>query len=170
MNDNDWTQRFADRIGTAAEAMKFVKPGGSIFIGTGCAQPQKLVDALVKHARHVTDAHIIHLLTMGSAPYADEKFREKFKMNSFFVADNVRHALEKGIGDYTPIFLSDIPREFETGRIPIDVALISVTPPDASGLCSFGVSVDIVKSAVANAKAACPGPWATVSFTPTSST
>jgi len=153
MNDNDWTQRFADRIGTAAEAMKFVKPGGSIFIGTGCAQPQKLVDALVKHARHVTDAHIIHLLTMGSAPYADEKFREKFKMNSFFVADNVRHALEKGIGDYTPIFLSDIPREFETGRIPIDVALISVTPPDASGLCSFGVSVDIVKSAVANAKA-----------------
>ena len=89
---------------------------------------------------------------MGSAPYADAKFREKFKMNSFFVADNVRHALESGIGDYTPIFLSEIPREFEMGRIPIDVALIMVTPPDASGLCSFGVSVDIVKSACANAK------------------
>jgi len=89
---------------------------------------------------------------MGSAPYADEKFREKFKMNSFFVADNVRDALDRGIGDYTPIFLSEIPEEFESGRIPIDVALISVTEPDVNGLCSLGVSVDIVKSAIANAK------------------
>jgi acyl-CoA hydrolase/RimJ/RimL family protein N-acetyltransferase len=89
---------------------------------------------------------------MGAAPYADEKFREKFKMNSFFIADNVRDALSRGIGDYTPIFLSDIPLEFETGRIPIDIALISISPPDANGLCSLGVSVDIVKSAVANAR------------------
>ena len=89
---------------------------------------------------------------MGAAPYAEERFREKFKMNSFFIADNVRDALSKGIGDYTPIFLSEIPEEFETGRIPIDVALISVTAPDVNGLCSLGVSVDIVKSAVANAR------------------
>jgi acyl-CoA hydrolase/GNAT superfamily N-acetyltransferase len=73
-------------------------------------------------------------------------------MNTFFIADNVRDALEKGIGDYTPIFLSEIPLEFETGRIQIDVALITVTPPDINGLCSLGVSVDIVKSAAANAK------------------
>jgi acyl-CoA hydrolase/GNAT superfamily N-acetyltransferase len=89
---------------------------------------------------------------MGAAPYVDEKFRERFKMNTFFIADNVRDALEKGIGDYTPIFLSEIPLEFETGRIQIDVALITVTPPDVNGLCSLGVSVDIVKSAAANAK------------------
>ncbi len=152
MQEFDWKKKFADRVGTAAEAMKLIKPGNSIFIGTGCAQPQHLVNALVEHSRDIYDARIIHLLTMGSAPYADEKFRDKFKMNSFFVADNVRHALDAGIGDYTPIFLSAIPREFETGRIPIDVALISVSPPDASGLCSFGVSVDIVKSATANAK------------------
>ena len=73
-------------------------------------------------------------------------------MNSFFIAENVRDALEKGIGDYTPIFLSEIPTEFETGRIPIDVALISVTPPDVNGLCSLGVSVDIVQAAAANAR------------------
>ncbi|HUT61263.1 MAG TPA: GNAT family N-acetyltransferase [Phycisphaerae bacterium] len=152
MGEFDWKAKHSDRIGTAAEAMKLIKPGNSIFIGTGCAQPQHLVNALVEHSRHIYDAHIIHLLTMGTAPYADERFGEKFRMNSFFVADNVRHALERGIGDYTPIFLSEIPGEFESGRIPIDVALISVTPPDASGLCSFGVSVDIVKSAAANAK------------------
>jgi len=152
MQGFDWRVKYKDKIGTAAAAMKLIKSGNSIFIGTGCGQPQHLVNALVEHSSRICDAHIIHLLTMGAAPYADEKFRERFKMNSFFIADNVRDALEKGIGDYTPIFLSEIPREFETGRIPIDVALISVTEPDVNGLCSLGVSVDIVKSAVANAK------------------
>jgi len=152
MQDFNWQEEYAERVGTAAEAMKLIEPGGNIFIGTGCGQPQHLVNSLVQHGKHIYDAHIIHLLTMGAAPYAAEEFREKFKMNSFFVADNVRHALEQGIGDYTPIFLSDIPREFESGRIPVDVALISVSPPDSSGLCSLGVSVDIVKSAAANAR------------------
>jgi acyl-CoA hydrolase/RimJ/RimL family protein N-acetyltransferase len=148
----DWKKKYADKISVAAAAMKLIKPGNSIFIGTGCGQPQHLVSALVEHSSHIYDAHIVHLLTMGSAPYTDERFREKFKMNSFFIAENVRHTLERGGGDYTPIFLSEIPHEFETGRIPIDVALISVTPPDANGLCSLGVSVDIVKSAAANAR------------------
>jgi acyl-CoA hydrolase len=147
----DWKTQFSDRIGTAAAAMKLIRPGNNIFIGTGCGQPQHLVEGLVKHSDHIYDAHVIHLLTKGIAPYADEKFREKFKMNTFFIAENVRDALQKGVGDYTPIFLSEIPSEFEEGRIPIDVALISVSPPDARGLCSLGVSVDIVKAAATNA-------------------
>ncbi|HLB74370.1 MAG TPA: GNAT family N-acetyltransferase [Sedimentisphaerales bacterium] len=152
MQKFDWKEKHKDKIKTAAAAMKLIKPGNNIFIGTGCAQPQHLVQALVEHSSHIYDAHIVHLLTMGAAPYVDEKFRETFKMNTFFIADNVRDALEKGIGDYTPIFLSEIPLEFETGRIQIDIALITVTPPDINGLCSLGVSVDIVKSAAANAK------------------
>jgi len=148
----DWKKKYPDKVADASSAMKLIKSGSHIFIGTGCAQPQHLVGALVEHSAGIRDAHIIHLLTMGTAPYADERFREKFKTNSFFIADNVRDALERGIGDYTPIFLSDIPRQFEAGRIPIDVALISVTAPDANGLCSLGVSVDIVKSAAANAR------------------
>ncbi len=152
MQSFDWKEKFGSKISTAASAMKLVKSGNYIFIGTGCGQPQHLVNALVEHSGHIYDAHIIHLLTMGSAPYIDDKFREKFKINSFFIADNVRNALKKGIGDYTPIFLSEIPREFDAGSIPIDVALISVSPPNSGGLCSLGVSVDIVKSAVDNAK------------------
>ena len=152
MQEFNWIERYKDKVGDAASAMKLIKSGNSIFIGTGCGQPQHLVDALVRHSSHIYDAHIVHLLTMGTAPYTDEKFREKFKMNSFFIADNVRDALSRGIGDYTPIFLSEIPLEFETGRIPIDVALISVSPPDVNGLCSLGVSVDIIKSAVTNAR------------------
>jgi acyl-CoA hydrolase len=152
MNTFDWKDKFKNRILSTREAIKKIRPGDSIFIGTGCGQPQHLVDALVRHGDHIYDAHIIHLLTMGAAPYADPKFREKFKMNSFFIAENVRGAFEEGVGDYTPIFLSDIPRQFESGGISLDVALIAVTPPDVNGLCSFGVSVDIVKTAAANAK------------------
>ncbi|MBN1392984.1 MAG: GNAT family N-acetyltransferase [Sedimentisphaerales bacterium] len=152
MQNFDWKEKHKDKITTAEQAMKLIKSGNHIFIGTGCGQPQHLVDALVNHSSGITDAHIVHLLTVGAAPYADEKFREKFKMNSFFIADNVRDTLSRGIGDYTPIFLSEIPHEFERGRIPIDVALVSVTPPDVNGLCSLGVSVDIVKSAAANAR------------------
>ncbi len=152
MQEFDWKEKYKSKITTADDAIKVIKSGDYIFIGTACAQPHHLVTALVAHSAHIYDTHIVHLLTMGDAPYANEKYREKFKMNSFFIADNVRDALNKGLGDYTPIFLSEIPSEFENGRIPLDVALITVTPPDVNGLCSLGVSVDIVKSAAANAK------------------
>jgi len=152
MQEFEWKEKYKDRIGTAGAAMKLIRPGNSVFIGTGCGQPQHLVEALVAYSSHLYDVRVIHLLTMGAAPYVEDQFREKFKMNSFFVADNVRHALEKGVGHYTPIFLSEVPGEVQSGRIPIDVALILVTPPGRNGLCSLGVSVDIVKSAVGNAR------------------
>jgi acyl-CoA hydrolase len=149
MQSFDWKEKYAHLIRSSREAMKMINPGDRIFIGTGCGQPQHLVSALVEYGDHIYDAHVIHLLTMGAA---HPKFREKFKMNSFFIAENVRGALDEGVGDYTPIFLSDIPRQFESGRISLDVALISVTAPDVNGLCSLGISVDIVKAAAANCK------------------
>lgn len=152
MPDFDWKTKYASSIGSAQDAVRLIQSGDNVFVGTGCAQPQHLINAMVEYGRHISDVNVIHLLTIGPAPYATEKFREKFKMNSFFIADNVRKAFDEGIGDYIPIFLSDIPRQFDTGRQPVDVALISVTPPDRNGLCSLGVSVDIVKSAAANAK------------------
>ncbi len=151
MDTFDWKDKYEYLVMDAREAIRKVQPGDRIFVGTGCGQPQHLVNSLVEHGGHISDAHIIHMLTMGAAPYANPKFREKFKMNSFFIAENVRGAFDEGVGDYTPIFLSDIPRQFESGRISLDVALISVTPPDVNGLCSLGVSVDIVKAAAANA-------------------
>jgi acyl-CoA hydrolase len=152
MNESKWKEKYKDKIKSAPAAMKLIKSGNSVFIGTGCGQPQHLVDALVFETSGIRDVHVVHLLTMGTAPYANEKYRDKFKMNSLFISANVRDALERGIGDYTPIFLSEVPEEFETGRIPIDVALITVSEPDNNGLCSLGVSVDIVKAAATNAK------------------
>ena len=148
----DWQTPYADQIGTARSAVQLIRPGDQVFIGTGCAAPQHLLRALVEHGDHIHDARIVHLLTMGAAPYLAPRCRDRFRMNTFFVAENVREAVAGGIGDYTPIFLSEIPRQFEEGRVPIDVALISVCPPDERGLCSLGISVDVVKSAAANAR------------------
>ena len=151
-NTFDWKTKYADKISNAAKAMRLVQSGDSVFIGSGCAQPQYLVNALVEYCEEVRDVRIVHILTMGKAPYLEERYRGRFSLNTFFIGDNVRETVERGMGDYTPIFLSEIPSEFDSGRIPIDVALISVSPPDPGGLCSLGVSVDVVKSAVANAK------------------
>jgi acyl-CoA hydrolase/GNAT superfamily N-acetyltransferase len=150
--DPAWRERYADQIVDAAAAVAEIRPGQRVFVGTGCAQPQELVRALTARSAELTDTEIVHLLTLGEAPYAHHKLAAHFKVNSFFISENVRDIIQEGLGDYTPIFLSDIPRLFSSGRLPLDAALIQVSPPDERGLCSFGISVDINKSASENAR------------------
>jgi acyl-CoA hydrolase/RimJ/RimL family protein N-acetyltransferase len=149
--DPNWQEAYRAQILTAAEAVKQIRPGQRVFIGTGVGEPLTLVSALSKRAFELPDTEIVHLLTFGDAPYAHRELAQYFRVNSFFIAENVRDIIQEGLGDYTPIHLSDIPRLFDSGQLPLDVALIQVTPPDAQGMCSLGVSVDIVKSATANA-------------------
>lgn len=148
----DWQQEYAEITVSAAEAVASIEPGDRVFLGTGCATPTVLVEALVGRARDLTDIEIVQLLTRGDAPYATKELSSSFPVNSFFISQNVREIIQQGMGDYTPIFLSDIPRLFTTGRLPLDVAMIHVSPPDEHGMCSLGVSVDIVKSAAENAR------------------
>lgn len=146
-----WTKDYAELIATASEAAARIKPGQRVFVSTGCAQPASLLNALVERSATLVDTEIVHLLTQGDAPYADRRLTRHFRVNSFFISQNVRDVIQDGLGDYTPIFLSDIPRLFTSGQLPLDVALIQVTPPDERGMCSLGISVDIVKSAMENA-------------------
>jgi len=148
----DWQKEYDSMIASADDAVKYIKSGHRVFVGTGCAQPEALVDALVNRGADLVDTEIVHLLTLGHAPYAAEELSKNFRVNSFFISKNVREIIQEGLGDYTPIFLSDIPKLFSSGQLPLDVALVQVTPPDDRGMCSLGISVDIVKSAVANAK------------------
>ena len=150
--DAGWQEKYGETVVTAEEAVKHLQPGQRIFVGTACAQPQDLVRAMVERSSSLVDTEIVHLLTLGDAPYAELELTAHFSVNSFFIAANVRDIIQKGLGDYTPIFLSDIPRLFQAGQLPLDVALIHVTPPDANGMCSLGVGVDIVKSAAENAR------------------
>ncbi|MCU0772219.1 MAG: GNAT family N-acetyltransferase [Verrucomicrobia bacterium] len=149
--DRDWKEKYHSTILSADQAVARIKPGQRIFIGTGCAEPLELVRALTRRAYELPDTEIIHLLTFGEAPYAHRELAQYFRTNSFFIAENVRGIIQEGLGDYTPIHLSDVPRLFSSGQLPLDAALIQVSPPDAQGMVSLGVSVDIVKTAAENA-------------------
>jgi acyl-CoA hydrolase/GNAT superfamily N-acetyltransferase len=133
------------------EALAGLRSGMRVFIGSGCAAPQKLVAALAAQGPRVYDVEVVHILTFGAAEYARADLLDRFRHNAFFIGPNVRAAVNAGIADYTPIFLSDVPRLFRERRMHLDFALIQISPPDAHGFCSFGVSVDVVKAAVENA-------------------
>ncbi len=134
------------------EALGMIKTGDHIFIGSACGEPQYLVNGLVEKANHLADNEILHVHTLGVAPYAKPIYSERFRLNAFFVGINTRKAVAEGRADYTPVFLSELPKFIARGIVPIDVALIQVTPPDEHGFCSLGVSVEITKTATEKAK------------------
>ncbi|MEO0082494.1 MAG: GNAT family N-acetyltransferase [candidate division WOR-3 bacterium] len=146
----DWRQKYKDKLKSPDQALEILNPGDRMFIGSACGTPQRLVQALAD--RPIEDVEIVHLLTLGVAPYAQETLATRYRANAFFISANVRSAVWEGRADYTPIFLSEIPTLFRSGRLPLDVALIHVTPPDEHGFCSFGVSVDITKPAAEAAR------------------
>ncbi len=147
----NWQEKYRDMLVSPAKALSRLKSGQRVFIGTGCGEPTILVQAMTDRAGQLADVEIIQLLTKGDAPYAQAKYSSVFKVNSFFIGQKIRDHIRTGLGRYTPIILSEIPRLFDSGQLPLDVALIQVTPPDERGMVSLGVSVDIVKSAAENA-------------------
>nr|WP_321468581.1 GNAT family N-acetyltransferase [uncultured Desulfobulbus sp.] len=149
--EQNWQDKYSDMIATPVQALSSLKAGQRVFIGTGCGAPQELIGAMTQRARALTNVEIIQLITKGDAPYADKKMSDSFAINAFFISSNIRDVIQEGFGDYTPILLSDVPKLFDSGSLPIDVALIQVTPPDIRGRVSLGISVDIVRSAVENA-------------------
>ncbi|NOQ45601.1 MAG: GNAT family N-acetyltransferase [Desulfobulbaceae bacterium] len=149
--DNNWQQKYKDLIATPSRALAHLRPGQRVFIGTGCGEPLELVSAMTDRCGELADVEILQLITKGSAPYADKKMADCFTINAFFISSNVRRMIQEGMGDYTPILMSDIPRLLYSGCLPLDVALIQVTPPDSRGKVSLGISVDIVRSAAENA-------------------
>ncbi len=149
--DVKWQSRYANMVMTPDQAVANIRPGQRVFIGSGVAQPLALIRALVKRHSDLADTQVLSSLTLGDAPYAYKELADHFSVNTFFVSANVRTMIQEGYGDYTPISFSDIPSLFASGEMPLDVALIQVTPPDHQGRCSLGVSVDIVKAAAANA-------------------
>ena len=143
---------YDDKRMSLKEALSLIKTGDHIFIGSACGEPQYLVKGLVEKADHLADNEILHVHTLGVAPYAKPIYSERFRLNAFFVGINTREAVAEGRADYTPVFLSELPRLIAKGMFPIDVALIQVTPPDEHGFCSLGVSVEITKTAAEKAK------------------
>jgi acyl-CoA hydrolase len=132
---------------SADDALSCVKSGMRVYIQPGCAEPETLVEALIRRGPAVVDVEIVHMMTLGIAPYVAPEMAGHFRHNAMFIGANVRDAINDGRADYTPIYLSEIEALFESGAMPIDVALIEVSPPDSHGYCSFGIGVDTTLTA-----------------------
>jgi 4-hydroxybutyrate CoA-transferase len=142
-----WEPEYKRKLQTADEALRCVRSGTRVYIQPGCAEPEALVEALMRRAPELYDVEIVHMMTMGCAPYVAPEMAGHFRHNAMFIGGNVRAAINDGRADYTPIHLSEIEALFENGDMPIDVALIEVSPPDSHGFCSFGVGVDTTLTA-----------------------
>jgi len=147
-----WTDLYNRRVTTAEEAVKQIQSGMRIFLTGNCSVPQVVLSALVARASEVDNVEIIQVLSIGSTEYVSQEMVGHLRVNTLFISDNVRDAVNQGRADFTPTHLSEIPRLFSSGVLPLDIALIQVSLPDEHGFCSFGVEVGVTKTAAQHAK------------------
>ena len=149
-------EQYSEKFVPVKQAMRQINRGDRIFVHTACGEPQFLLKTLAEYIesepKAVFDAEVLQVWSLGLAPYAQEKYKHNFRHNSFFIGNSTRSAVNSGLADYTPIFLSEIPKLFHLGHVQVDVALIQASCPDPHGYMSLGVSVDIVKAAAEKAQ------------------
>jgi len=146
-----WVDSWSHKVTTAEAALRRVRSGHRVFIGSGAATPRKLVEALCARSADLADVEVIHIMTLGAAPYCSRSFDGHFRHAALFIGSNVREAVQAGDADYIPVHLSDVPRLFRSRQRPIDVALIAVSEPRPDGTCTLGASVDVVRAAMDSA-------------------
>ncbi|MDR3609315.1 MAG: acetyl-CoA hydrolase/transferase C-terminal domain-containing protein [Ignavibacteriaceae bacterium] len=147
-----WIDTYKSKLCTPEEAASYIKSDQKVYIHPGCAIPEVLVEAMTRRYKELWNVEIFHILTFGIAPYIEPEMEGHFRHNALFIGSNVRSAVNAGRADFTPIFLSEVPSLFQKKIIPIDVALIHVSPPDKYGFCSYGIGVECTKIAAENAK------------------
>ncbi|MEK7315268.1 MAG: acetyl-CoA hydrolase/transferase C-terminal domain-containing protein [Candidatus Eisenbacteria bacterium] len=142
---------FHEKLVSADVALRTVCSGDTVYVHPGCATPLRLLDALVARREELENVRIVHIMSLGRADYVRPGMEKHFRHTALFIGKNVRDAVNEGRADYVPVFLSEIPRLFTSKTIPVDVALIHVSPPDEHGFCSFGVGVECTKAAASMA-------------------
>jgi 4-hydroxybutyrate CoA-transferase len=141
-----WNNIYQSRIVTADEAAKVIQSGMRVFLTGNCSVPQKTLAALVSHAPNLECVEICQALTIGPADYVDPMMEGHLRVNTMFISANIRKAVQEGRADFTPVLLSEFPLLFKHKHLPVDVALIHVSPPDEHGFCSLGIEVGLTKS------------------------
>ena len=142
----DWNSIYQSRIVTAREAVRVIKSGNRIFLTGNVSVPQKTLAALVEYAPHLENVEICQALTIGPADYVTQEMEGHLRVNTLFISQNVRKAVQEGRADFTPVLLSEFPLLFKHGYLPLDAALIHLSMPDEHGFCSFGVEVGLTKT------------------------
>src|SRR3954465_8261267 len=139
------------RVVTPAEAAAVIRSGDQIYPHCAAATPSVLLDALVARADELHDVSIVHLHIEGPGPHLAPAMAPHFRHRALFIGPNARAAVNEGRADYVPVFLSDVPRLFRSGALPLDAVFVNATPPDAHGFCSLGTSVEAMHAAIAAA-------------------
>src|SRR6476469_8030534 len=139
---------YNERLIPADQAVSCIQSGNRVFIQGSAATPVSLVKALQRRHAELKNVELVSITNMGDLDFDKPEYRKSFFFNSLFVSANTRSVSNSNAGDYVPIFLSQIPQLFRQRLLPIDVAMIQVSPPDLHGYCSLGTSVDITKAAV----------------------
>ncbi len=147
-----WQEYFASHTTTAQEAVKAVKSGDRIVLGHACGEPQIIVDALLARADELEGVEIAHEVPMGKGTYCLPQYEKSFRHNALFSGKPSRQAIREGRADYTSIYLHELPILFTSGQFPIDVTMVTVSPPDDQGQVSLGVSVDYTLQAIKSGK------------------
>ena len=148
----DWHSIYKSRVTTAEEAVKAIKSGNRIFMTGNVSVPQKSLAALVEYAPNLKDVEICQALSVGPADYVKPEMEGHLRVNTLFISANVRKAVQEGRADFTPVLLSEFTLLFKNGILPVDVALIHVSPPDEHGFCSLGVEVGLTKTPAESAR------------------
>lgn len=148
-----WQASYQDKITTADEAIRKIQSGDRVFLSGNCSVPQKLLAALVKHAPSVYDVQIYQAFTVEQhAPYTHPGMENHLRVNTAFVSEQTREAVNTGRADFTPVLLSEFPLLFRRNLLPLDVALVHLSPPDEHGYCSYGIEVGLTKGPAESAR------------------
>jgi len=148
----NWESIFRSKVTDADGAVKAIQSGNRVYLAGGAGVPKELIKGLTRRAGEIQDVELTHILTFAEAPYVAPQFQDSLRVNALFIGSNVRAAVQDGRADFTPVFLSEIPRLFRRGALPIDVVLMSISTPDEHGFCSFGVEVGTTKPAAESAR------------------
>ncbi len=147
-----WNKIYEDRIVSAEEAVRKIETGQRLFLTGNCSVPKKVLAALVDYAPNLENVEICHALTVGPADYVAPRMEGHLRVNTMFISGNIRQAVNEGRADFTPVLLSELTLLFKRGILPVDVALIHVSPPDEHGFCSLGIEVGLTKSVAESAR------------------
>jgi acetyl-CoA hydrolase len=148
----DLSKVYQNRVVTPEEAVKKIQSGQRVFLTGNCSTPQTVLAALVKHAPNLKDVEICQALTVGPADYVSPEMNGHLRVNTMFISANIRKAVQDGRADFTPVLLSEFPLLFKNKHIPLDVALVHLSPPDEHGFCSFSIENGLTKSPAESAK------------------
>jgi 4-hydroxybutyrate CoA-transferase len=148
----DWNSIYKSRVTSAEEAVKAIKSGNRVFMTGNVSVPQKLLTALVQYAPNLKGVELCQALSISPVEYVQPELEGHLRVNTLFISPNVRKAVWEGRADFTPVLLSEFPLLFKNKILPVDVALIHVSPPDEHGFCSLGVEVGLTKSPAESAK------------------